>query len=394
MSEAEGQTISQSELAFEVSDTELESWDAEPEEVQNEEDSEDIDGVSEEASSDTPLEDPVEDFEDISEENAEPIEEDKAEDDGQGSEDLQEAEEVEGTGESKEPETLKVKVDGEEVDVSLDDLKSNYSGKVAYDKKFSELDRDKKAYETEVAEVNGYINTFAEKLRSGDGMGAMSYFAEFNGMPPHEFKQQLIQSLLPEIEKYQGMDPRDIDLEYKQQEADYYKRQNESVQAQTQEREAATALQTVEQNVQDKHGFDSDDWLDASAHIKAHITSDMEYSPELVRDFMIAERAEGILTEVDASLLDDATFYETLQTIIKNDNGEDGFYTNDDLKELVSNARKTFVEEPKVKAVEEKLAKTATKKTKKPQTTKNKNQEFSPIMDDSGYEVEDFDDIL
>ena len=39
---------------------------------------------------------------------------------------------------------FKQKIDGEEVDVDLQELLNNYSGKISYDKKFQELSDQKK----------------------------------------------------------------------------------------------------------------------------------------------------------------------------------------------------------------------------------------------------------
>ena len=65
---------------------------------------------------------------------------------------------------------FKHKVDGEEVDVELQELLNNYREKLSYDKKFQELSDQKKEYEkdlnqyrSEMDEVNNYINNFAEK---------------------------------------------------------------------------------------------------------------------------------------------------------------------------------------------------------------------------------------
>jgi len=137
--------------------------------------------------------------------------------DASASEPTQDAEEVAG-----EPEIIyeEVKINGELQKFDRNEVlakgKEMLAGEIAFDKKFSELDRERKTYQAEVDEVNNYVNTFGAKMREGDGLGAMEYLATFSGMAPHDFKQQLIKSILPEIERYQDMDPRDIDLEYKQ----------------------------------------------------------------------------------------------------------------------------------------------------------------------------------
>lgn len=53
--------------------------------------------------------------------------------------------------------TFQVKVDGKNEAVSLSDLKKNYAGKVAYDKKFSELDVQRKAFRKDVQYVDNRL---------------------------------------------------------------------------------------------------------------------------------------------------------------------------------------------------------------------------------------------
>ena len=310
--------------------------------------------------------------------------------DASASEPTQDAEEVAG---EPEPEIIyeEVKINGELQKFDRNEVlakgKEMLAGEIAFDKKFSELDRERKTYQAEVDEVNNYVNTFGAKMREGDGLGAMEYLATFSGMAPHDFKQQLIKSILPEIERYQDMDPRDIDLEYKQQEAEYYKKQNESVLIQQQEREANTALQIAENTVREAHNFEEADWLDASSHVKAHMPDGLTYSPELVRDFMINERAENVMNSVDASLVENVTLYETMQSIIKNNPD----FTEEDLRDILTKSNEVHVEEPAKEEVKQKLA---NKLTSTPQGTKQtKKDPIQPIMVD-GEEITDWDDIL
>ena len=60
---------------------------------------------------------------------------------------------------------FKHKIDGEEVDVELQELLNNYSGKVSYDKKFQEFSSERKYFEEErndynqqIENINKYIN--------------------------------------------------------------------------------------------------------------------------------------------------------------------------------------------------------------------------------------------
>ena len=130
---------------------------------------------------------------------------------------------------------FKHKVDGEEVDVELQELLNNYSGKVSYDKKFQEFSSSKKDFETykdqydkDIEAITGYVSTFREKMNSEDPMAALNYFAEFSGMKPHEFRRQLVNAMIPEVNRLSGMSADQYQAEYLKQENEYLQKKQES----------------------------------------------------------------------------------------------------------------------------------------------------------------------
>jgi hypothetical protein len=153
------------------------------------------------------------------------------------------------------------KVDGEEVDVDLQELLNNYSGKVSYDKKFQEFSSEKKKfdayknqYDGEIKQINNYINDFANKFRQNDALGALEYFAEFAGMKPYEFRRDLLNQLLPEMERRSTMTEDQIRAEELAFQNEYLMRQQESAQQQYQDQQALRELEDEIVEVQEAHG--------------------------------------------------------------------------------------------------------------------------------------------
>jgi len=375
-----------------VETTELESWEDAGLEGDLDEITEEVPASFEELADGVEVSEPEsseQSTEEVTEAPEEGSESDKELSSEEGSEAVSSSSEEEGAGEeNREPQLFKVKVDGEEQDVSLEDLKSNYSGKVAYDKKFNELNLERKQHEAEITEINNYINHFANLMKEGDAMGAMSYFAEFGGVAPHEFEQQLIKSLMPVIDRYREMDPNEIDLEYKNKEADYYRRQMESVQEQTKLQQANQELSAKEASIREANYFTSEEWDQASAYVKEHLENRDDYSPELVRDFMLNEKAENAVEAVDANLLDNKVFMSAFETLVR-DTPE---ATHEDLVSHLKSLYEEKVEEPKKEEVKQELAKKITKTNK--QLTKKEEVSIEPIKDEYGNEVEDWDDFI
>lgn len=93
-----------------------------------------------------------------------------------------------------------VKIDGKEVAVPVSELLSNYSGKVAWDKRFTEIDLEKKAHEAQVNKNIEALNTFMEKSKT-DFVGAAAMMAERAGQDGVEYIKNMQNQLLAVTEK-------------------------------------------------------------------------------------------------------------------------------------------------------------------------------------------------
>ena len=83
----------------------------------------------------------------------------EAEDEGEYDDEGEEPEE-----EDEQPEVYTVKVDGEEYEVTLDELQSGYSRQQAYTKRSQELAEQRKAFEKEASEVKAMRDAYAQQL--------------------------------------------------------------------------------------------------------------------------------------------------------------------------------------------------------------------------------------
>jgi hypothetical protein len=234
------------------------------------------------------------------------------------------------------------KVDGEEVDVDLQELLNNYSGKISYDKKFQELSDQKKQYESdlnqyksEMDEVNSYINNFADKIKNNDALGALEYFAQFSGMKPYEFRRELLNQLAPEVDRIRNMSPDQQKVEELNMQTEYLQRQQESAQQHSQQQQALRELELEIETVQEAHGISTEDFSSAFENLKDS-GYDGQITPQVVADFYLNSqafsRADEILSSVDESLSQNEQVVETLQNIIM----ENPSFDNDDLLEIVN----------------------------------------------------------
>jgi hypothetical protein len=122
---------------------------------------------------------------------------------------------------------LKHKVDNEEVELSMQDLLNNYSGKQSWDKKFTELDKERTTHKKELEYVNQYVAEFARRSKE-DPVAAFEFLAEFAGADPLEFRKNLRTQFVSKWGDYLQLDEasrRQIDM---QEENEYFRKKYEN----------------------------------------------------------------------------------------------------------------------------------------------------------------------
>jgi len=243
---------------------------------------------------------------------------------------------------------FKHKVDGEEVDVELQELLNNYSGKVSYDKKFQEFSSQKKdfdeyknKYDNDIKQINSYINDFAQKFRQNDALGALEYFAEFAGMKPYEFRRELLNQLVPEMERRSVMTEDQIKAEELAFQNEYLMRQHETAQKQSQEQQALRELENEIVRVQEAHGISDEDFEKAYNELM-EIDYDGEINPATVAEYHMHStaysKADEILSGIDPLLAEQDPVVESLQKVIV----ENPDFDDNDLIEIVQTVYSDF----------------------------------------------------
>lgn len=107
---------------------------------------------------------------------------------------------------------IKVKVNGKLQDVNLKELSENYSGKQHWQKKYNELDLEKKVVSKEKAEfqedkqkVQGLIDSFYTRAEKNDYQGALAVLAEAGGMDPIQFIKSFNGNIIKSYEQWEKL---------------------------------------------------------------------------------------------------------------------------------------------------------------------------------------------
>jgi len=325
-------------------------------------------------------------------EEAKEVAEPKDEDDTAQDEE-QEGEEKSLSLDEMDDETkISVKVDGELQEISLKEFKSGISGEKAIAKRFNEYNVKEKEFESQMNDVNEYINELGNTMRDASIMDGVSKIGELVGMPPHQLKEALLREIAPELERRYGMSEEEINLELKSQENDYLRNKTESDNQRLQHEQASRELDARVYDLRETHNISSDEWKDAEATLAQADYSKEEITPDLVVKYTNFNRAEtrsnAIIESFDSSYLEDNEVMDALvEQVYDNPNLSD-----DDFRDILETAlgkTKTEEAEKKVEA-----AVKAQGKNKKTKESKESEGQFASLQSEDGEELDDWDDLL
>lgn len=273
---------------------------------------------------------------------------------------------------------FKHKVDGEEVDVELQELLNNYSGKVSYEKKFQELASTRKefesyrdSYDKDIEDIYGVLENFKNSMQNKDALGALHHFAAFAGMSPYDFKQEMIRSLAPEVLRVNSLSEEQLLSEKLQAENAYLRQQQESEQARLQNQQTQAELVRQIRQIQEAHGISDDDFASSYNELKES-GYDGNIDAQAVAVYhvnkMAFSKAGDVLNQVNPSLSNETEIVESLQKVIM----ENPQFDDNDLLEIVNEVYGEFKEE-----TSKTLSKKAMpKKKENVETPKPKKEEF------------------
>lgn len=280
---------------------------------------------------------------------------------------------------------IKVKVDGEEQEITLKEYKNGISGQKAIQKRFNEVDNERKSLQAEIDNINKYVADLGNTMKNVSMVEGLNKIAELNGIAPHQVEQALIKELLPRIQELQGMDEQQRELQYKQKELEYKEKQLESESNLSAQKQAQAELQSNISRAREAHAISDDEWNDAFKYLDKNLDPSEEITIDLVSQKVLFDRAGAKTQEVlksfdNGKYLQDQEINRTLHEIIL-DNPD---FDDQDLKDILSSA----YGESQQKKVEEDLIEAKQSKEKKPE----QKQQPASQPEENGYDL-DWEDL-
>lgn len=218
-----------------------------------------------------------------------------------------------GEEETELPVTAKipVKVNGEDKEVTLEELRNEYSGKQNWAKQFGELGTEKAKFMKEKEIVTSKLGEMFA-LSEKDPMAGLMKMAEMAGMDPLKYRQDFLTGLEPVLAKRLEMSDDQRRAEDAEAELAFYRNQTQS---RTQRESEAQAYQAFESEITQRvqqAGLSNDSFRETYFSLEKLVQSG-DYKPEsgqLTPDDVIKvalttqsfEVADAVMTEIAGDL--------------------------------------------------------------------------------------------
>ena len=202
--------------------------------------------------------------------------------------------------------TFRVRVDGKATRVPIQELINNYSGKVAYDQKFSELGEEKKAFESQnqqfIAEKDEIISDIQE-MRSRvlgvfDGKNkpadAVAFMLDKMGVDSFKYKKAVMEQQAEEFMDYIEMDEVERELYWQKEENKHLQQSQGSLKARSEEEQNRKEAQSRIESAREAHGISEEQYNETSREL-----ADLEdVTPETIAGYAAMKPFTELSTEL------------------------------------------------------------------------------------------------
>lgn len=174
--------------------------------------------------------------------------------------------------------TFKVKVDGKMEEVTAQELINNYSGKTAWDKKFTEIGKEKKALEFEKAQISSEKQKLVEhvnkalgpiKDKNGNPLDSLLYLVEMTGEDPYTVYRRVMESNLEELGTLLDMTETERELHFHKKKDELHGKVAKQRQAKIQEEQSFNQVLQKVEKLRQAYNVSEDEFVDASEELES-----------------------------------------------------------------------------------------------------------------------------
>lgn len=230
--------------------------------------------------------------------------------------------------------TVKVKVDGRSEKVTIQELRDNYSGKQSFDKKFSELESNRKSYESEREQLTRVQTTLRETMGDaqnllkeaidlkGDPMAAVNKIVDLLQVDAYDFNRALFNSLHEQVDGLNEMDEFERQAYWLEKKNEHLQNKHQTLQERTRESQAREERESRIDKLRESNGVSEEDFV--SAYEELSQNGEEVTSEQVVRyaaNLPFLKTAEDLLEPYEDRLSDDEfeQYMSKVASVMKND---------------------------------------------------------------------------
>lgn len=173
--------------------------------------------------------------------------------------------------------TIPVKIDGKTEEIPMQELINNYSGKTAWDKKFTEIGKEKKVIEVERNMLTEQKNKLTEHVNNAliplkdpnkNPLDSMLYLVEMAGEDPYAAYRRIMEANLEELSSLMDMSETERELFFHKKKDELHGKVAKQRQAKMSKDAAFNQAIEKVNNLRQAHNVTEDEFVDASEELE------------------------------------------------------------------------------------------------------------------------------
>lgn len=196
-----------------------------------------------------------------------------------------------------------VKINGKEELVQVKDLLGNYSGKVAWDKQFTELSKQKKVLSTQELKVGQAAENIKSIFNEQDEDLKMYKLAQLAGVDPIQYREKFLNSNINLLEKWYSMSEDERKADALSYEAKFHKHRADTLEGSVKQEHSQRELSAKLETLRASHQVSEDEFVSQYDQINKMIGSGELDKSNLTPEFIIETiQKDRLWNAIDSSL--------------------------------------------------------------------------------------------
>lgn len=187
-----------------------------------------------------------------------------------------------------------VKINGREEMVQLKDILGNYSGKVAWDKKFSEVDQTRKSVAAQELKLREVSDLIKEVYAEQDPNMKMYRMSQIAGIDPVEFRTKFFNENIQLLEKFYSMSEDERRADALSYEANVHKHRADTLEKSIKDKQDFESLSTRVAGLRERHQVSERDFVAKYDQIERMVQNGQidarDATPEYIMDAIQVDR--------------------------------------------------------------------------------------------------------